>query len=66
MASALLKNGPEHVAKVLDGMQRWLDEHEYASVDQLRGSMSHRAAPDAESFVRANYMDMLVNYTTRP
>jgi len=63
MASALLKYGPEHVTTVLDEMSRWLDEHEYESMDQLRGSMSHRAAPNAESFVRANYMEMLVNYT---
>jgi dihydroorotate dehydrogenase (fumarate) len=64
MASALLKFGPEHVTTVLDEMGRWLDEHEYESVDQLRGSMSHRSAPNAESFVRANYMEMLVNYTS--
>jgi dihydroorotate dehydrogenase (fumarate) len=65
MASALLEHGPEHVATVLIDMQRWLDENEYDSVEQLRGSMSLGAAPNAESFVRANYMDMLVNYTSR-
>lgn len=63
MASALLRHGAEHAATVLEGLQSWLDEHEYESVDQLRGSMSQRSAPEAESFVRANYMDMLVNYT---
>jgi dihydroorotate dehydrogenase (fumarate) len=65
MTSALLKYGAEHVTTVLDDMRRWLDEHEYESIDQLRGSMSHRSAPNAESFVRANYMEMLVNYTGR-
>jgi dihydroorotate dehydrogenase (fumarate) len=66
MASALLRHGPEHAATVVDDLQEWLDEHEYASVDQLRGSMSQGAAPDAEAFVRANYMDMLINYTPGP
>ena len=66
MASALIENGPEHVTGVLSGVQDWLDEHEYTSVAQMRGSMSHGSAPDAESFVRANYMQMLVNYTGRP
>ena len=65
MTSALLKYGAEHVTTVLDDMRRWLDEHEYESIDQLRGSLSHRSAPNAESFVRANYMEMLVNYTGR-
>jgi len=63
MASALLRYGPDHVATVLDAMQRWLDDHEYQSIDQLRGSMSYGAAPNAESFIRSNYMQMLINYT---
>ena len=63
MTSALLIHGPEHVTTVLEEVQQWLDEHEYESIEQLRGSMSHRSAPNAESFARANYMEMLVNYT---
>jgi dihydroorotate dehydrogenase (fumarate) len=64
MASALLRLGPTHVTSVLEGMRIWLDEHGYDSIDQLRGSMSLESAPDAAAFTRANYMDMLVNYTT--
>jgi dihydroorotate dehydrogenase (fumarate) len=65
MASALLRNGAGYVTTVLDGMQRWLDEHEYESVRQLRGSMSVGSAPNPEAFVRANYMKMLVTYTSQ-
>ncbi len=63
MASALLKNGAGHAATVLAEMEAWLDEHEYASVDQLRGSMAVGTAPNPDAFVRANYMKMLVTYT---
>ena len=63
IASALLEHGPDHVTVMLSEMQSWLDDHEYESVDQLRGSMSLGTAPNAESFVRANYMQMLVGYT---
>jgi len=63
MASALLKNGPGHAATVLSEMASWLDEHEYESVDQLRGSMAVGTAPNPDAFVRANYMKMLVTYT---
>ncbi len=63
MASALLKNGAGHAATVLAEMESWLDEHEYASVDQLRGSMAVGTAPNPDAFVRANYMKMLVTYT---
>ncbi len=40
MASTLLANGPDHVRTVLAGMQSWLDEGEFESVDQMKGSMS--------------------------
>ena len=33
MASALLHEGPEHLATVHAGMTAWMDEHEYESVD---------------------------------
>ncbi len=44
-------------------MQACLDEYEYESVGQLRGSMSLGTAANAESFVRAPSMQMLVNCT---
>ena len=63
LASALLTKGPEHVVRVLAGLQAWLDEHEYESTDQLRGSMAVGTAPNPDAFVRANYMKMLFTYT---
>jgi dihydroorotate dehydrogenase (fumarate) len=57
--SALLRHGPDHVRTLVHGLQAWLDEHEYESVDQLRGSMSHRSAPDHDAFERANYLQVL-------
>jgi dihydroorotate dehydrogenase (fumarate) len=63
MASALLRNGAGHVSTMLSEMQGWLDERDYLSVRQLRGSMSILAAPNPEAFVRANYMKMLTTYT---
>ncbi len=63
LASALLKHGPRHVTVVLEEIQHWLDENDYESVEQLRGSMSLGTAPDAQSFVRANYMQVLASYT---
>jgi dihydroorotate dehydrogenase (fumarate) len=59
MTSALLRGGPEHARQVLDGLDRWLTEHEYASLTQMRGSMSLRHCPDPEAFERANYMRTL-------
>jgi len=64
MASALFKHGPEHVGTVVDGIRTWLDEHEYASVEQAKGSVSQAACPDPVAFERSNYMRALVNFTS--
>jgi len=62
MCSALLKNGPEYLGKVLHGVETWLDENEYASVDQMKGSVSQQHSPDPCAYERANYMRVLRSY----
>jgi dihydroorotate dehydrogenase (fumarate) len=57
--SALLRHGPDHLRVIEAELEQWLDEHEYESVAQLRGSASHATAPDAAGFERANYMRTL-------
>jgi dihydroorotate dehydrogenase (fumarate) len=59
MTSALLRHGPEHIATVETELRAWMSEHEYESVDQLRGSASAATADDPEAFQRANYMATL-------
>ena len=65
MASALLRHGPARIAAVLEGIHAWLDVNEYASLDQLRGSMSQASCPDPAAFERAGYMQALVRWTPR-
>jgi dihydroorotate dehydrogenase (fumarate) len=59
MVSALLRRGPAHLTLVRDGVARWMEEHEYESLAQLRGSMSHARCPDPAAFERGNYMRLL-------
>lgn len=66
MASALLRNGPGLVSEVLTGMISWLDDNDYVSVDQMRGSMSIGSSPNPDAFVRTNYMKMLTTYAAAP
>ena len=65
MTSALLRNGVQHAAHVLSEVNRWLDEHEYSSVQQMCGSMSHDSVSDPSAFERGNYMKVLSSYTLR-
>jgi dihydroorotate dehydrogenase (fumarate) len=62
MCSALLKNGPEHIGTVLGDVDRWMVEHEYVSIEQMKGSMSQKSIADPAAFERANYMKALNKY----
>ena len=64
MTSALLRHGPDHIGTVVAELQTWLDDHEYESVDQLRGSMSYGSVADPSAFERANYMQVLHSWTS--
>ena len=65
MASALLQNGIGHVATVLKDMKRWMEDHEYESIRQMRGSMSHRSVANPAAYERGNYIRVLSSYTLR-
>ena len=60
--SALLKRGTQAIVQILDGMEEWMTEHEYDSVQQMRGSMSQGAVADPAAFERANYMKVLNSF----
>jgi dihydroorotate dehydrogenase (fumarate) len=64
MTSALLRHGPEHAHTVETELRAWLAEHEYTSVEELRGSASAAQVNDPAAFERANYMATLRSWTT--
>jgi dihydroorotate dehydrogenase (fumarate) len=66
MTSALLERGIEHLAHVRAGLVRWMIEHEYGSIREMRGSMSQRAVAEPAAFERANYLKVLRSYALRP
>ena len=43
-------------------LKAWMEEHEYESIEQMRGSMSYMNVPDPAKFERANYMKVLNSY----
>jgi len=63
LASCLLQHGPGRLAEILVDLERWLGEREYASVAQLKGSMSQKNLPDPGAVERASYLRVLDSYT---
>ena len=59
VVSALLQKGPEYLRILRHDMERWMEEHEYESLQQMRGNMSLAKCPDPNAFSRANYMRIL-------
>jgi len=64
--SALLKNGISKASEILKDMETWMEEHEYVSIQQMKGSMSQKAVAEPAAFERANYMKELSSYKDMP
>jgi dihydroorotate dehydrogenase (fumarate) len=62
MCSALLMHGPEYIGKVLKDLDRWMQDHEYESIEQMKGSLSHKSIANPSAYERANYMKALNRY----
>jgi len=62
MCSVLLRKGARELATIRHDLEAWLEENEYSSIEQLKGSLSQRSCPDPAAFERANYMKTLNSY----
>ena len=62
LCAVLLKQGPGQLAVILDDIRRWLTEHEYDSLQQLKGSVSQEHAIDPAAYQRTNYVKLLEGY----
>lgn len=62
VVSTLLRNGPERLAVLRDDLARWLMEHDYDSLAQMRGTMSLARCPDPHAYERANYLHLLQSW----
>ncbi len=62
ITSEFLQNGVRRVPEILEEMSKWMEEHEYSSLLQMKGSMSQKAVADPAAFERANYMKVLSSY----
>ena len=56
LCSVLMRHGIDRLRVIEEEMATWMREHEYESVEQLKGSLSHKNCPDSSAFERAQYM----------
>lgn len=66
LASELLANGYTRIGDMLGNLQAWMEEHEYTSIQQMRGAMSQQAVREPAALERANYMKVLSSWKSLP
>ena len=62
MVSALLKEGPKQLLTTRTELEWVLEENEYDSLAQVKGSMSLTRCPDPKAYERINDMHILQNW----
>jgi dihydroorotate dehydrogenase (fumarate) len=62
LCSALLQRGIDHISTLEREIRNWMENHEYKSVQQMRGSMCQKNVADASAFERAHYVSSLRSY----
>jgi dihydroorotate dehydrogenase (fumarate) len=60
--SALLRHGIDFLTTLVDGLRTWMEEREYESVQQMKGSMSQINCLDPGAYERANYIKIIESY----
>ncbi|HEY5895598.1 MAG TPA: dihydroorotate dehydrogenase-like protein [Chthoniobacterales bacterium] len=65
LCSALLQHGISHLRVVEHEMIDWMAQHEYESVEQLKGRLSQQNCPDPAAFERAQYVLAVGSFHTR-
>lgn len=63
VAAEVLRSGPERVTEMVDELSAWMEEGDYASVTQLRGSVTQHTSADPVAFERAQYQAVLSSWT---
>lgn len=63
VASALLQRGPSVITELVNNTRAWMAERDYASVRQLRGSMSSSSVDNPGDFERAQYVEMIKSWS---
>jgi dihydroorotate dehydrogenase (fumarate) len=62
IVSTLLRHGIHHIQDIEQEIRQWMEENEYESIKQMRGSMSQLHCPDESAFERAQYLKTIQTY----
>jgi dihydroorotate dehydrogenase (fumarate) len=64
IASALIRNGPDQLRTMLAEVEYWMEQKHFASVEQIKGSLSQQRVAHPGDFERVNYMRAISSLTS--
>jgi dihydroorotate dehydrogenase (fumarate) len=62
LCSTLIRHGVRQIGVIERDLVAWMEEHEYTSVAQLKGSLSQKNCPEPSAFERAQYMKAISQF----
>ncbi len=65
VCSVLLQRGPNYIATMLSELTDWMEQNEYNSLAEMKGSISQKKAINPAAFEHANYLHVLDNYVSK-
>jgi dihydroorotate dehydrogenase (fumarate) len=63
LCSTLIRHGHRQINVIERDLVAWMEEHEYSSVTQLKGSMSQKNCAEPSAFERAQYMRAISQFS---
>jgi len=64
MVSAILRHGPSYFSQMRDGLRRWMESHEFANLEDMRGQLSLAKTANPSAFERAQYVRTLSGWSS--
>jgi len=61
VVSTLYKNKISQISKIVGRIEEWMDEKGYKTIDDFRGKLSRKNCKDPYVYLRAQYVDILMN-----
>ena len=63
LVSALMRNGPGHIRTLRTGVEAWMEENEWNSLDEMRGNMSFQRIPNPGAYERETFRRMFQQHS---
>lgn len=56
VVSTIYNNGPEQIQVIIEGLEKWMTEKSFGSLEEFRGKLSYGEAENADVFERTQFM----------